>query len=61
MWSYEAPLRDMQFVIEDVLGLPAQWATLPAYADLDADTARQILDEAAKFATEVLARPTSRL
>jgi alkylation response protein AidB-like acyl-CoA dehydrogenase len=58
MWHYEAPLREMRFVIEDVLGLPASWATLPAYNELDADTARQILDEAAKFATEVLA-PTN--
>ena len=58
MWQYEAPLRDMRYAIEDVLGLPAQWATLPAFADLDADTARQVLGEAARFATEVLA-PTN--
>jgi alkylation response protein AidB-like acyl-CoA dehydrogenase len=58
MWQYEAPLRDMRYVIEDVLGLPAQWVGLPAFADLDADTARQVLDEAARFATEVLA-PTN--
>ena len=58
MWQYEAPLRDMRYVIEEVLGLPAQWAALPAFAELDADTARQVLDEAARFATEVLA-PTN--
>ncbi len=58
MWQYEAPLRDMRYVIEDLLGLPAQWATLPAFAELDADTARQVLGEAARFATEVLA-PTN--
>ena len=58
MWQYEAPLRDMRYVIEDVLGLPAQWAKLPAFAELDADTARQVLEEAARFATEVLA-PTN--
>jgi len=58
MWQYEAPLRDMRYVIEEVLGLPVQWAGLPAFADLDADTARQVLDEAARFATEVLA-PTN--
>ena len=55
MWAYTAPLRDMQFVIEDVLGAPAAWAAMPAHADLDADTARQILEEAAKFASEVVA------
>ncbi|MBC7734173.1 MAG: acyl-CoA dehydrogenase family protein [Bacteriovorax sp.] len=58
MWHYEPPLRDMRYVIEDVLGLPAQWAKLPAFADLDAGTAQQILDEAAKFARDVLA-PTN--
>jgi alkylation response protein AidB-like acyl-CoA dehydrogenase len=58
MWQYEAPLRDMRYVIEDVLGLPAQWAGVPAFAELDADTARQVLAEAARFATEVLA-PTN--
>jgi alkylation response protein AidB-like acyl-CoA dehydrogenase len=58
MWQFEAPLRDMRHVIEDVLGLPAQWAGMPAFAELDADTARQVLAEAARFATEVLA-PTN--
>ena len=58
MWHYEPPLRDMRYVIEDVLGLPAQWARLPAFAELDADTAQQVLGEAAKFARDVLA-PTN--
>ena len=58
MWQYEAPLRDMRYVIEEVLGLPAQWAALPAFAELDVDTARAVLAEAARFATEVLA-PTN--
>lgn len=58
MWQYQAPLRDMRYVIEDLLGLPAQWAGVPAFAELDADTARQVLAEAARFATEVLA-PTN--
>ena len=58
MWHYDPPLRDMRYVIEDVLGLPAQWARLPAFADLDADTASQVLAEAAKFARDVLA-PTN--
>ena len=58
MWAYEPPLRDMRYVIEDVLDLPGHWARLPAFADLDADTARQVLDEAAKFARDVLA-PTN--
>ena len=55
MWTYQAPLRDMQFVIEDVLGAPARWPEVPAHAELDAATASQILEEAAKFAGGVLA------
>lgn len=55
MWNYTAPLRDMRFVLEDVLGAPAAWAATPAFADLDADTARQVLEEAGKFASGVLA------
>jgi alkylation response protein AidB-like acyl-CoA dehydrogenase len=54
MWSYCAPLRDMQFVIEEVLDAPAFWAQVPALAEIDRDTARVILEEAAKFATGVL-------
>jgi alkylation response protein AidB-like acyl-CoA dehydrogenase len=55
MWTYSAPLRDMRFVIEDVLGAPAEWAETPAFECLDADTARQVLEEAGKFASGVLA------
>ena len=55
MYTYNAPLRDMQFVIEEVLGAPAGWKQMPAFTDLDADTARQILEEAGKFASGVLA------
>jgi alkylation response protein AidB-like acyl-CoA dehydrogenase len=55
MWHYEPPLRDIRFVTEELLNLPAQWAHLPAYAELDIDTARQVIEEAAKFAAEVVA------
>ena len=55
MWSYTPPLRDMQFVIEDVLQAPAAWAAMPAFAEVDAGTARAVLEEAGKFASEVLA------
>ena len=54
MWSYTPPLRDMQFVIEDVLQAPAAWRDIPAFAELDADTARAVLEEAGKFASDVL-------
>lgn len=55
---YRAPLRDMRFVIEQVLQAPAAWHDMPAFAELDADTAAQVLEQAAAFASEVLA-PTN--
>ena len=58
MWRYEPPLREMQFVIEDLLEAPVQWAQVPGFAGLDADTARSVLAEAGRFAAEVLA-PTN--
>ena len=55
MWTYAAPLRDMAFVIEQVLQAPAGWREMPAFGELDAETARQVLEEAARFASGVLA------
>jgi alkylation response protein AidB-like acyl-CoA dehydrogenase len=53
-WDYVAPLREMRFVIERVLGAPASWAACPAFADVDIDTAAAVLEEGARFASEVL-------
>ncbi|NDY92591.1 acyl-CoA dehydrogenase family protein [Ideonella livida] len=58
MWRYDPPLRDMRFVIDEVLGAPARWAAMPAHAELDADMAAQVLEEAGRFASEILA-PTN--
>lgn len=52
MWHYRPPLADMRFVIEQVLDAPARWAT--GESGLDADTAAQVLEEAGRFAAEVL-------
>ena len=54
-WAYRPPLRDMRFVIDEVLGASAGWREMPPFADLDADTAVQILEEAGKFAAGALA------
>ncbi|MBL0943760.1 MAG: acyl-CoA dehydrogenase family protein [Hydrogenophaga sp.] len=53
-WVYEAPLASMRRVIDEVLGAPALWAECPAFAELDIDTADAVLQEAARFASEVL-------
>ncbi len=55
MLTYRAPLRDMQFVIEEWLAAPAGWAALPGLEDCDGETALHVLAEAAKFAETVLA------
>ena len=53
-WDYQVPWRDMRFVMEELLDLPAHWARLPALAHADAELARQLVDEAGRFAREVL-------
>src|ERR1700760_2798033 len=52
--TYKAPVRDYQFLIEDVFRTD-QYANLKGFADADSATVMAILDEAAKFAEEVVA------
>src|SRR5208283_3068779 len=51
---YKAPLRDQQFVIHEVLHAVQELRTIPRYAELDADTVNQVVEEAGRFAQEVL-------
>jgi len=53
MSTYHAPLAEMRFVLNEIAGLP-QVAKLPGFEDATPDTVAAILDEAAKFATNVL-------
>ena len=53
MSTYVAPLKDMKFVLNELAGL-AEVAKLPGYEEASADTVEAILEEAAKFASEVL-------
>ncbi|VVP67123.1 3-methylmercaptopropionyl-CoA dehydrogenase [Pseudomonas fluorescens] len=56
MNTYNAPLRDMRFVLHEVFDAPALWARLPTLAErVDADTANAILDEAAKVTGQLIA------
>ncbi|AET88145.1 acyl-CoA dehydrogenase domain-containing protein [Burkholderia sp. YI23] len=48
------PLRDMQFVLHEVLKVEAELKSMPRHADLDADTINQVLEEAGKFCSEVV-------
>ncbi len=51
---YNPPLRDMQFVMHELLNITDDLKTLPKYADLDADTVNAVLEEGGKFAAEVI-------
>src|SRR5436853_6118153 len=53
MSQYHAPLKEMQFVMNELAGLE-QVGKLPGFEDATPDTVAAILAEAAKFATEVL-------
>jgi len=53
MPSFSAPVKDLQFVLHDVLKVST--STIPGYSDLDAGFTAAVLEEAGKVATEVLA------
>jgi len=53
MSTYAAPLKDMQFVIEELVGL-ADITAMPACSEVTPDVIEAVLGEAAKFAAEVL-------
>ncbi|MBH9579361.1 acyl-CoA dehydrogenase C-terminal domain-containing protein [Inhella proteolytica] len=55
MPSYTPPLRDMQFVLHEVLNVVDELKMLPPYADIDADTINAVLEEGGKFCAEVIA------
>ncbi len=50
---YTAPVRDMQFVLYDVLNMD-QYSDLEGFGEADRDTVSAILEEGAKLAQEVL-------
>jgi len=53
MSTYTAPLKDMRFALNELAGL-SEVAKLPGYQDATPDTVDAILEEASKFASEVL-------
>ena len=54
MAHYTPPLRDMKFVMHEVLNLCDELKALPAHADTDADTINAVLEEGGKFAANVV-------
>ena len=57
MPQYTPPLRDMHFVMHELLGVVDELKALPAYADVDADTINAVIEEGGTFARR---RPASR-
>jgi len=55
MPAYKAPLRDISFVMNEVLQSESLYQTLPGYEEATADLMNAIVEEGAKFAENVLA------
>ncbi|WP_197916241.1 acyl-CoA dehydrogenase C-terminal domain-containing protein [Thiosulfatihalobacter marinus] len=53
MPTYTAPVKDMQFVLHDVLNISG--SDIPGYDELEADFTNAVLEEAGKLTGEVLA------
>ncbi|MGE8154137.1 acyl-CoA dehydrogenase C-terminal domain-containing protein [Pseudomonas vancouverensis] len=53
MATYNAPLKDMRFVLDELLQLE-QFADLPGFAEAPPDVVAAILEEAGRLASEVL-------
>jgi len=54
MAQYHPPLRDMHFVLHELLNTADELKMLPRHADVDVDTINAVLEEGGKFASEVL-------
>ncbi len=54
MPTYTPPLRDMQFVLHELLDVNTALQAMPRHADVDADTINAVLEEGGKFAAEVV-------
>jgi len=54
MGQYVAPLRDMQFVLHELLHVEEELKQLPKHAEVDADIINQVLEEGGKFTSNVL-------
>jgi alkylation response protein AidB-like acyl-CoA dehydrogenase len=54
MPTYTPPLRDLKFVLHELLDVTATLKMLPPHADIDAETINAVLEEGGKFASEVI-------
>ena len=54
MPTYTPPLRDMQFVLHEVLHVADEYKAMPTHAEVDADTINAVIEEGGKFASQVI-------
>ena len=54
MPTYTPPLRDMQFVMHEVLKVVDDFKQMPKHAEMDVETISAVLEEGGKFASEVI-------
>jgi len=54
MLAYRPPLKDLQFVLTDLLSAPSRLAALPGYEDVDEALILEIAEQAGRFSTDVL-------
>lgn len=52
--AYKSPVRDLTFILNDVLDID-RYANQPGFQDVSAELAQQVLEEAGRFADEVIA------
>ena len=50
---YNPPLRDMQFVMHEVLHVTDELKSMPQHADTDVDTINAVLEEADRKSTRL--------
>lgn len=54
MTTYKAPLRDMQFVMQDLFNFQKHYQSLPGCEEVNQELIDAILDEASKFSEDII-------